>query len=135
MTSIVVKDWRGNEYGVGSVVLYPRASGRSVEMQEGTVERLWYVAYSRETWKWEEVSEGTPEAVLRAKVRPNGRGSRDFFRTDTEPKYYLTGTEEEIPRRYAWDVLNPGEYEIRWSPIPIKPVTIVNTENLTAVVR
>jgi len=30
-------DWRGNTYTVGSKVLYPRASGRSVEMREATV--------------------------------------------------------------------------------------------------
>jgi hypothetical protein len=32
-----VTDWRGNTYTVGSTVLYPRASGRSVEMQEAEV--------------------------------------------------------------------------------------------------
>lgn len=130
--TIRVKDWRGNEYGVGSVVLYPRTSGRSVEMCEGTVERLWYVG--RVDYEWKEVPEGTEGAMLRAKVRPNGRGSRDFYRTDSEARYYIKGTEHEIDREYAWKFL-PDEYEIRWSPIPIKPVTIINTENLTAVVR
>jgi hypothetical protein len=33
-------DWRGNEYGVGSKILYPRSEGRSVEMQEGIVEKI-----------------------------------------------------------------------------------------------
>ena len=30
-------DWRGVAVGVGDTVLYPRVSGRSCEMQEGTV--------------------------------------------------------------------------------------------------
>jgi len=30
-------DWRGNVYTVGDTILYPRASGRSLEMQEGRV--------------------------------------------------------------------------------------------------
>ena len=33
-------DWRGVEYGVGSKILYPRSEGRSVEMQEGIVEKI-----------------------------------------------------------------------------------------------
>lgn len=30
-------DFRGNEYGIGDTVLYPRMSGQSCEIQEGTV--------------------------------------------------------------------------------------------------
>lgn len=30
-------DFRGNDYGIGDTVLYPRMSGQSCEMQEGVV--------------------------------------------------------------------------------------------------
>ena len=35
-----MKDWRGNEYDVGSTVVYPRQSGRSVTMVEGVVRKI-----------------------------------------------------------------------------------------------
>jgi len=40
-------DWRGNDYGVGDLVLYPRASGRSLEMQVGTVVAIKPYGYKR----------------------------------------------------------------------------------------
>lgn len=33
-------DWRGNEYGVGDTILYPRQSGHSTEIVEGVVEMI-----------------------------------------------------------------------------------------------
>ena len=115
MTEIVT-DWRGNTYTVGSTVLYPRMSGRSVEMCEATVERIW--------WKGEE---------MRVSLRPNGRGARGFYRTDTRAVYIDKSTGEEVSWLAAKD-LGHDRYELRWDPIPIKPVTITCTENITAVV-
>ncbi|MGZ0151890.1 hypothetical protein ACXJJ3_32870 [Kribbella sp. WER1] len=34
---VIATDWRGNTYTEGSTVLYPRQSGRCVEMREATV--------------------------------------------------------------------------------------------------
>lgn len=42
-----VVDWRGNEIRVGSTVVYPRMSGRSCEIQEGTVEAIFRHAQDR----------------------------------------------------------------------------------------
>lgn len=35
-----ITDWRGNEYGVGDTILYPRQSGHSTEIVEGVVEMI-----------------------------------------------------------------------------------------------
>lgn len=39
-----ITDWRGNEYGVGDTILYPRQSGHSVEIAEGVVEMIFQSA-------------------------------------------------------------------------------------------
>lgn len=55
-----VIDWRGNPIRVGTCVLYPRMSGRSVEMQEGFVEEIKPVVrerYNYETKEREPVTE------------------------------------------------------------------------------
>lgn len=36
-----VTDWRGNTYGVGSKVVYPRAWGHSLALQEGLVDAVY----------------------------------------------------------------------------------------------
>ena len=35
-----MKDWRDNEYDVGSKILYPRMASHSMEMCEGTVTKI-----------------------------------------------------------------------------------------------
>lgn len=51
MTAVeAVVDWRGNEIRVGSTVLYPRMSGRSCEIQEGTVEAIFRHEQDRLVW-------------------------------------------------------------------------------------
>ena len=73
-------DWRGNFYEVGSTVLYPRASGRSVEITEGTVLEIVEVPDS-----WVFIPETTTwgrGVGYKVKVQPHGRGSRRFYRGD-----------------------------------------------------
>lgn len=41
-------DWRGNEYGVGDIVLYATSQSSSVEMHEGTVLEI---AEKKHSWK------------------------------------------------------------------------------------
>lgn len=77
-------DWRGNEYGIGDLVLYPRMSGRSCEMQEGTVTSVHLVYRDPERWEWKRVADGVepPEGSdteERVQILPS-RSSRDFSR-------------------------------------------------------
>lgn len=95
-------DWRGNEYGVGDLVIYARMSGRCVEMVEARVLDIWRV-FRNDDWKWERLPDGTrspklkgtwnyetrsyddiqdPDDELRVKLQPTGKGSR--FRSYTE---------------------------------------------------
>jgi hypothetical protein len=69
-------DWRGNEIRVGTLVLYPRMSGRSCEIQEGYVEQLSPVErrkYNYDTREYEQVTE------YKYKILPT-RSSRGFGR-------------------------------------------------------
>lgn len=93
-------DWRGNEYGVGSKVLYPRMDGRSCEVREAIVVDVWQV-YWGDNYKWERWTDDRPEPMkevfshwgedgkqvyeevsaleTRIKLRPTGRSSRGFM--------------------------------------------------------
>lgn len=51
-------DWRGNEYGVGDTVLYPRVDGRSAEMAEGVVKEIYVAFYDHDDYKWKRLGEG-----------------------------------------------------------------------------
>lgn len=114
-------DWRGNEYGVGDTVLYARMSGRSCEISEATVVDIWeaYPDYNLRRGWWVRLQEGQqpPEGKrteTRVKVQPNGRGSRNFYRTDYD---YVKNAE--------------GDYER--VETGIKPVTLNIIANITAV--
>jgi hypothetical protein len=128
-------DWRGAEYGAGDTILYPRMSGRSCEIAEATVVDIWQAYYDFDTYKWKRVAEGgelpmvrrhivfsdPPEfeevpvdAVTRVKVQPNGRGSRDFSRSD-----------------YSYVKNAEGEYER--VETGIKPVTLNIIDNITVI--
>lgn len=73
-------DWRGNLIVEGATVLYPRMSGRSVEMREATVLEIWRRNEDRRIFRWgappEERLGTAPQYVF--KLQPNGRGSREF---------------------------------------------------------
>lgn len=76
-----VTDWRGNEIRVGTLVLYPRTSGRSCEIQEGYVEQITPVErrkYNYDTREYEQVVE------YKYKILPT-RNSRNFYRGEPKP--------------------------------------------------
>lgn len=124
-------DWRGNEYGVGDTILYARMSGRSCEISEATVVDIWQ-AYS-DGGRYNRLAEGDevptvqvfnygtreyetrPARIeVRVKVQPNGRGSRNFYRTDFDYRENAEG---------GYDRVETG----------IKPVTLHIIANITAV--
>ncbi|MEU7096037.1 hypothetical protein [Kitasatospora aureofaciens] len=124
-------DWRGNEYGVGDIILYPRISGRSCEISEATVVDIWETYRGDRGWKRLAEGEPVPEkeywnyaegayerrpaaTEIRVKVQPNGRGSRQFYRTDYDYKRTPEGSYERVETG-------------------IKPVTLNIIENITAV--
>ncbi|WP_282203928.1 hypothetical protein [Kitasatospora fiedleri] len=86
-------DWRGAEYGVGDIVLYPRMSGRSCEMQEGTVTDIYVAVRDPETYGWKRLAEGaTPDGQpteMRVQILPT-RSSREFFRWGVPKPVTLT---------------------------------------------
>ena len=97
-----VTDWRGNTYTLGDTILYPRMSGRSVEMQEAVVVDLYHVHYSRETWDWARLPEGeavTAETPLRVRVRPTGRGSRKFYAVGKDVTILITDNITKVEAR------------------------------------
>ncbi|WP_157536531.1 hypothetical protein [Kitasatospora mediocidica] len=124
-------DWRGNEYGVGDTILYARMSGRSCEISEATVVDIWRTYSDKGRYNRLAEGEEAPSVQIfnfatrehetrpartetRVKVQPNGRGSRDFYRTD-----------------YAYVKNAEGDYErVETS---IKPVTLNIIANITAV--
>ncbi|TDB90942.1 hypothetical protein E1264_03815 [Actinomadura sp. KC216] len=117
-------DWRGNEYGVGDLVLYPRMSGRSCEVREARVLDIWQVHYDDYKWKrwtgegpepmktvfdgWDDDGNRVDKEVsaleTRIKLRPTGRSSRGFM-------------------DYSWRKDNG---------IDVKDVTLTIIENITA---
>lgn len=123
-------DWRGNEYGIGDTVLYPRTSGRSVEMSEATVADIYHVYYG-DNYKWERWDGEGPEPTkrvfdgwdeegnrktkevsgleIRVQLQPTGHTSRNFG--------YYSGREYKDGKRIE--------------KLPNK-VTMVNIANITA---
>ena len=89
-----LRDWRGNLYGVDSIILYPRQEGRSCEMQEGRVTEI--RPYVKERWNYAEKKE----------------------ETSTKYKVMVLPIRSSRFQRYA---------------DPPKPVTILITQNITAV--
>jgi hypothetical protein len=81
-------DWRGNEYGVGDTVIYPRQSGRSVEVKEAVVLDI-SKFYRDSDWNWQRMPEegltvGNPETEIRVKVQPF-RSSRFNYSDEYRP--------------------------------------------------
>lgn len=127
-------DWRGNEYGAGSTVLYGRMSGRCVEIAEATVLDIWYVYRCPVDYVWKRLGEqeATPterrrnratlsyaadepcRTELRVRLQPLGRGSRDFDRPDSVTTW---------PDGYSGERVD--------TPKPLRAVTLTVTENIT----
>lgn len=131
-TGMKLTDWRGNEYGIGDTIFYPRMSGRSCEICEATVMDIWETYNDGRRWKrlaegetppdkecWniaERAYESRPaKTEVRVKVQPNGRGSREFYRNDFDYRKTAEGTYERVETG-------------------IKPVTLNIIENVTAVI-
>lgn len=87
-------DFRGNEYKVGDIILYPRMSGRSCEMQEAIVLEIKEFEDTRWIWNPYYDKNVPPHPVtnprtldekftnFKVRVQPT-RSSRDFYRTGT----------------------------------------------------
>lgn len=74
------RDWRGNLMSVGDTVLYPRQSGRSVELREAVVLEVWRMDEDRNVYSYGP-GRGmtvTKAADYRFKLQPTGRSSRGF---------------------------------------------------------
>lgn len=114
-------DWRGNEYGVGDLVLYPRMDGRCVEIMEARVVDIWRV-FRNDNWKWERlpdgeraskmkkewnretreyVSLGIPDDELRVKLQPTGAGSRFRHYEEGELKPVTLTVTENVTKLQA----------------------------------
>jgi hypothetical protein len=125
-------DWRGNEYGVGDTVLYPRVSGRSAEISEGTVTDIYQVYYGDFKWRrwrgegpeptkfvfdgWDEDGKRKEKEVsalgTRVQIQPSGRTSRDFG---------------------YWSAREYNAETQKFDKKAPKAVTILNIENITKV--
>lgn len=94
---ITVEDFRGNTYGVGDTVLYPRMSGRSCELQEGTVVEIkWYE--DSEYYRDEPSGRWLTRPVQKHKVRVQptkssrfGRNAVNWAGTETKPVWISIG--------------------------------------------
>lgn len=147
-------DWRGNTYAVGSLVLYPRLSGRSCHMCEGTVTEMWET-YRGDSYKWVRlVPSELPPFVKRyawfrvgsdAQIEP-GR-VQDIPRDAREYREYETDEREKTERRIK--IMPTGRssrfeayHNQKWDreqqalvDTEQKPVTLsANVESVTAVV-
>lgn len=83
---IKLTDWRGNEYGIGDIVVYPRMFGNSVDLHEATILDIVYMTRDRATGKMRPVEPGEQSTILRVKVQPNGPSARRYRRT-ARPSY------------------------------------------------
>ena len=103
-------DWRGQKYGVGSVVVYPAQSGRSLTMVEGVVEKI--------TPAMESYYHCDKEGCYKTHYRPVPNRYVVHIRRTRGARWEVGGTEEK-----NW---NPEHYKPELSKIR-------NTENITVV--
>jgi hypothetical protein len=138
-----MKDWRGNEYGIGSTVLYAATTGSMPEITEGVVTDIAVMYREPETWKWTRLEQGAqlPRArhwdqetrsyvereepvahQWRVRVKPL-RSSRGSGRTGDA---YVMGADGYIERNEFGvpQILRPAE--------GYRDVTITRVENITA---
>lgn len=87
-----VTDWRGNSITVGDTVLYPRASGRSVEMREAVVLAIYRKDEDRYDWSRDADGAYVRTAVpdFKFHLQPTGPGSRGFYAGD-QPVWVQNG--------------------------------------------
>lgn len=90
-----VTDWRGNVIEVGSPVVYPRASGRAVEMREAVVLEIVRHEKDRRT-NWHRDPESGKYAydevpAYKFRLQPTGRSSREFYTSGEKPVWVQNG--------------------------------------------
>ncbi|MGI5281692.1 hypothetical protein ACQEVF_59125 [Nonomuraea polychroma] len=125
---MTLTDWRGNPYTVGTTIYYPRMSGRSCEIQEGVVIDIWDAVWDRDVFKWVRFNPDKPshqdvtgrDRQTRVKVQPTGRGSRNFYRSDSR---LVTDEHGEVVRDETGRAV--------WEKTELKPVTLMIIENVT----
>ncbi|MEV0617604.1 hypothetical protein AB0I81_30085 [Nonomuraea sp. NPDC050404] len=122
MTSpMTLTDWRGEPYTVGTLIIYPRAQGRTVEVQEGEVLDIWEVVWSGRWMRFEpdNADHKGLERVTRVKVQPTGRCSRYDMRH----------------KQIQYDEQDQIVYGDDDRPVLVqakaKPVVLLITENIT----
>lgn len=123
---MTLTDWRGNPYAIGTLILYPRMSGRSCEVQEGTVLDIYEAVYDRRNHRgWTRYDAANPnhqgqERETRVKVQPTGRSSRDFYRSN-----------RQVRRDEHGEIIRDENGHTMWEKTEAKPVTLLITENIT----
>jgi hypothetical protein len=122
---MTLTDWRGNPYAIGTLIFYPRMSGRSCEIQEGIVLDIWDVVRDRSKFAWIRFDASNPshqdtERVTRIKVQPTGRSSRDFYRSN-----------HQVKRDEHGEVVLDENGRSVWEKTEAKPVTLLITEDVT----
>ncbi|WP_440100059.1 hypothetical protein [Streptosporangium sp. H16] len=121
-------DWRGNPYTVGTLIFYPRMSGRSCEMVEAVVVEIYDAVRDSDKYRWVRFDPDNPrhqatskgDRVTRVVVQPTGLGSRDFFRSHTR-----------LARDEAGEMVRDEQGGPVWETTEIKPVTLMITNNVT----
>ena len=114
-----INDWRGHSYEVGDLVLYPRMSGRSVEMMEATVVDIWRVFYN-DSFEWQRLPEG--ERASKMKKEWNGE-TREFVS--------LGIPDDEL--RVKLQPTGAGSRFRHYEGVDLKPVVLQVTENITKI--
>jgi hypothetical protein len=125
---MTLADWRGNPYTVGTMIFYPRMSGRSCEIQEGIVLDIWEAVEDRsKAWRttWVRLDPNNPahqdkERETRVKVQPTGRSSRDFYRSN-----------HKVKRDEHGEIVYDEKGRAVWEKTDAKPVTLKVIDNVT----
>lgn len=110
-----MKDWLGNEFGVGDKVIYAAGSGRSITMVVGEVTRVWEVYRDHDNYEW---------AVL-----PPGEQAPFKKKWNQDIRDYVDLPErEKTVARVQVKPLRSSRWKQHYGD---KPVTITVTKNIT----
>jgi len=121
-------DWRGNECRVGDLIVYPSMSGRSCEIVEGVVTRIYEA--QREWYGFQGIRPENDPWYPRVRVQPTGRGSRSFYRTDHVLEWLDAEGNVVEWEDAVWDPQTNARLH-REAPIPLKEVILTVVENVT----
>lgn len=124
----VLTDWRGNQFTVGSLVLYPRMSGRSAEIQEATVTDIWMVYRCPENFDWKRLPEGAEPPLGRSWNRVLGDYEMVPAKTELRIKVQPIKSSRNFHRSADYDRWKNPEVETSY-----REATLTITENVTAI--